>query len=95
MPAKRMLTICLMAILLSGCGQLVSERLAVSNKSAAGQCPTSQRVVIMPFADYTYESSLDKAFHRNLLIMENLIGGIPCPHWRNSYQQSYLRIQTM
>ncbi|MBU0479626.1 MAG: hypothetical protein KKG47_00860 [Proteobacteria bacterium] len=72
MSAKRIITIGLMGFMLSGCGQLVSEKLAVNNRSAAGQCPDSHRLVIMPFADYSYESDIEKAYRRNIKIMENL-----------------------
>lgn len=72
MPAIKSLTLGFMAIILAGCGQLVSEKLAVSS-SAPPQICTGKKIVILPFADYSYEEDADRAFRRNINIMDNLI----------------------
>lgn len=72
MPAIRYFAIGILAILLSGCGQLVSEKLTVSQSATAPECPISRRLVILPLADYSYFGDADIALQRNLAIMENL-----------------------
>ena len=57
-------------LIATGCGQIVSERLAVSASTRTGPC--LQSIVVMPFADYTYTDDLAEAYKRNNLIMEEL-----------------------
>ena len=61
----------LLALVISGCGQIVKESLKVPppQKSAAG---TDKTVVILPFADYSYADDIDTAFRRNLYVTENI-----------------------
>ncbi|NPA24642.1 MAG: hypothetical protein GXO34_02305 [Deltaproteobacteria bacterium] len=59
-----------MLILLAGCGQVTKETVSpvpVDKIKASGKS-----VVIMPFADYTPDSSPDLYWRRNLLVMESL-----------------------
>jgi hypothetical protein len=72
MPAIRSIAIGILILMLSGCGQLVSERLAVSNSASADNCPITRRLVVLPLADYSYVDDTELALHRNLAIMENL-----------------------
>jgi len=71
MPTIKSLTIGIMVFMLSGCGQLISEKLAVTDSSRMPTC-TGKKLVILPFADYTYSEDGERAFNRNLMIMENL-----------------------
>ncbi|MDW7771268.1 MAG: hypothetical protein SCH71_00090 [Desulfobulbaceae bacterium] len=61
----------LLALLISGCGQTVKESLKVQPtlKSTAGSDKT---IVILPFADYSYENDVASAYRRNMYIMENI-----------------------
>lgn len=72
MSAIKSLAIGFMAFALTGCGQLVSEKLAVSS-SAPPQVCTGKKIVILPFADYSYQEDADRAFRRNIDIMDNLL----------------------
>ena len=72
MPAIRIITIGILALVLSGCGQLVSERLTVSNSASDENCPITRKLVVLPLADYSYVDDAELAMHRNLAIMENL-----------------------
>jgi len=71
MPAIKSLAIGFMAFMLTGCGQLISEKLAVSDANRMNTC-TGKKVVILPLADYSYADDAERAFKRNLVIMENL-----------------------
>ena len=72
MPAIRSIAIGILILMLSGCGQLVSERLAVSNSASADNCPITRKLVVLPLADYSYVEDADLAMYRNIAIMENL-----------------------
>ncbi|WP_035274962.1 hypothetical protein [Desulfogranum japonicum] len=71
MKYNRYLLIGLLALFLGGCGTTVQESLKVqpATKSTVGADKT---VVILPFADYSYADTLDKAYNRNLYVTENL-----------------------
>ena len=71
MPAIKSLAIGFMAFMLAGCGQLISEKLAVSDSNRTPVC-TGKKLVVLPLADYTYEDDAERAFKRNMVIMENL-----------------------
>lgn len=72
MSALRLFVIGFLAFAVSGCGQLVTERLALSNSAPAPNCPINKKLVVMPLADYSYNENVQVAFQRNLAIMENL-----------------------
>ena len=72
MPAIRSIAIGIFILMLSGCGQLVTEKLAVSNSASADNCPITRKLVILPLADYSYTADASLAMHRNVAIMENL-----------------------
>lgn len=71
MSAIKSLAIGFMAFTLTGCGQFVSEKLAVSS-SAPPQVCTGKKIIVLPFADYSYEEDAERAFRRNIDIMDNL-----------------------
>ncbi|MBU0673064.1 MAG: hypothetical protein KJ950_00295 [Proteobacteria bacterium] len=72
MPAIKSIAIGVLAFMLSGCGQLVSEKLTVSNTAPAPKCTTGLKMVIMPLADYSYMEDAITAQRRNRAIMETL-----------------------
>ena len=72
MPAIRIIAIGIMVMMLSGCGQLVSERLAITNSATEPDCPITKKLVVLPFADYSYSVDAITAIQRNLIIMVNL-----------------------
>lgn len=90
MSAIKSLAIGFMAFTLTGCGQLVSEKLAVSS-SAPSQICTGKKIVILPFADYSYEEDAQRAFRRNVNIMDNLIARLSEKGFRLPVQEDLLK----
>ena len=76
--------------MISGCGQLVSERLSMSGSASPEKC-TSKKMVILPFADYSYTEDADRAFRRNINIMENLTGSLTGKGFRLPVQEDLLQ----
>lgn len=72
MSTLRLIAIGILAFMISGCGQLVSERLAISNTDSQPECPITKRLVVMPLADYSYNSDAQIALRRNMAIMESI-----------------------
>jgi len=61
-----------LALLISGCGQTVKQKLMVppaGNKSTIG---AGKSVVILHFADYSYANNVETAYRRNLFVTENV-----------------------
>lgn len=90
MPALRSLIIGLMAILLAGCGQLVSEKLAVSSSAPSQPC-AGKKIVVLPFADYSYQEDAERALRRNVDIMENLTARLTEKGFRMPVQDDLLK----
>lgn len=90
MSAIKSLAIGFMAFTLAGCGQLVSEKLAVS-ASAPSQICTGKKIVVLPFADYSYEEDAERAFRRNVDIMDNLITRLTEKGFRLPVQEDLLK----
>jgi hypothetical protein len=79
-----------MALSLAGCGQLVSEKLAASSSDSAQPC-TGKKMVILPFADYSYEEDAARALQRNVMIMENLTARLTEKGFRLPVQEDLLK----
>jgi len=90
MSAIKSLAIGFMAFTLTGCGQFVSEKLAVSS-SAPPQVCTGKKIVVMPFADYSYQEDATRAFRRNVDIMDNLTARLTEKGFRMPIQEDLLR----
>lgn len=90
MSAIKSLVFGFMAFALTGCGQLISEKLAVSS-SAPPQVCTGKKIVILPFADYSYEEDVDRAFRRNVDIMDNLLSRLSEKGFRLPVQEDLLK----
>jgi hypothetical protein len=90
MPAIKSLAIGFMAFMLTGCGQLISEKLAVSDSTRMPTC-TGKKLVILPFADYSYAEDAERAFKRNLIIMENLSARLSANGFRMPIQEDLLQ----
>jgi hypothetical protein len=90
MSAIKSFAIGLMAFTLTGCGQFVSEKLAVSS-SAPPQVCTGKKIVVLPFADYSYEEDADRAFRRNIDIMDNLLSRLTEKGFRLPVQEDLLK----
>ena len=72
MPALRSLIYGMVALLLAGCGQLVSEKLAVPRTIETEKCAVGKTLVVLPFADYTYADDIEDSYKRNQAFMEAL-----------------------
>lgn len=90
MSAIKSLAIGFMAFALTGCGQLVSEKLSVSS-SAPPQVCTGKKIIVLPLADYSYEEDADRAFRRNLDIMDNLLARLTEKGFRLPVQEDLLK----
>ena len=90
MSTLRLIAIGILAFTISGCGQLVSERLSASGDASPAKC-TSKKMVILPFADYSYTEDAKRAFHRNLNIMENLTARLTDKGFRLPIQEDLLQ----
>lgn len=90
MSTLRLIAIGFLALSVTGCGQLVSERLSRSNDTSLEKC-TVKKMIILPFADYSYTEDVERAFHRNLMIMENLTGRLTDKGFRLPVQEDLLK----
>jgi hypothetical protein len=90
MSAIKSLAIGFMAFTLTGCGQFVSEKLSVSS-SAPPQVCTGKKIVVLPFADYSYEEDAARAFRRNIDIMDNLTARLTEKGFRLPVQEDLLK----
>lgn len=60
------------ALMVAGCGQNVKETLHVPQAPGVDAPGSGKRIVVLPFADYTYADSMAAAFRRNLQVSEAL-----------------------
>ncbi len=60
----------MLALLLAGCGQIVTETVSVQQAVPAPACAVNRKVVILPFADYSYADDMKAACRRNMAITE-------------------------
>lgn len=90
MSTLRLITIGILAFMISGCGQLVSERLSLSGNDSPEKC-TSKKIVILPFADYSYTEDAERAFRRNIKIVENITASLTGKGFRLPVQEDLLK----
>lgn len=64
----------ILAFLVAGCGQVVTERLTTPQSQTGGtRCAVTKSMVVLPFADYSYADDLsESSFKRNIAVMEAL-----------------------
>ncbi|MBU0485717.1 MAG: hypothetical protein KKB30_14530 [Proteobacteria bacterium] len=91
MPAIRILIYGMLALILSGCGQVVTEKLSVQQSAANLPCPTSKKIVVLPFADYSYSEDVTIAQNRSLAIMEVLTDQLVANGFRLPVQEDTMR----
>ena len=72
MNRLKYLIIGILALIMAGCGQKVVETLNVPEGAGPNAPGVGKRIVILPFADYTYADTIVSAHRRNLQIMESL-----------------------
>ncbi len=62
----------LLALILTGCGQVVSERLTTPTTADASSCVTKKTAVVLPLVDYSSSDVDEAAFTRSVAVMEAL-----------------------
>jgi len=72
MNRLKYLIIGILALIMAGCGQTVVETLNVPEGAGPNAPGAGKRIVILPFADYSYADNLASAHRRNLQITETL-----------------------
>ena len=72
MNRLKYLIIGILALIMAGCGQTVVETLNVPEGAGPNAPGSGKRIVILPFADYSYADNLASAHRRNLQISETL-----------------------
>jgi len=84
--AKHILLCLITSLLACGCGQTVKESLKVQPvaKSAVG---ADRTIVILPFADYSENDTLETAYRRNLFVTENLTDQLVSNSFRLALQE--------
>ena len=66
------LTIGILALIMTGCGQTVVESLKVPESAGPNAPGSGKSIVVLPFADYSFADSLESAHRRNMQITETL-----------------------
>jgi hypothetical protein len=72
MQRLKYLTLIVLAIMMTGCGQTVVETLKVSEAPGPNAPGAGMTIVILPFADYTYADNIIDSYRRNLKVTETL-----------------------
>lgn len=72
MQRLKLITLIVIALMMSGCGQTVVETLKVPNAPGPNAPGSGKTIVILPFADYTYADDIADAYRRNLRVTETL-----------------------
>ncbi len=80
-----------LTMLVAGCGQIVSERLAVSANTPPPTCPTGKKIVVLPLADYSYAADSETAVKRNMAIMENITDQLTANGFRLPVEEDLLK----
>jgi len=62
----------MLALLLAGCGQAVTETVSVPQSVPSTSCDVNRKIVILPFADYSFADGFQAAAKRNMAVMEAL-----------------------
>lgn len=88
MSMSRMFLYGFMALLISGCGQTVTETLHVpASAPAPVVCETDKTIVALPFADYSNADDLASVQQRSMIIMEALTDNLVAKGFRMPVQE--------
>jgi hypothetical protein len=79
------------ALLLAGCGQIVTESVSVPQAVPSTACAVNRKVVILPFADYSYADDMKAASQRNMAITEALTDELVARGFAVPVQEDTLR----
>ena len=72
MNRLKYLIIGILALIMAGCGQTVVESIKVPESAGPNAPGAGKTIVVLPFADYTYEDELVSAHRRSIQIIESL-----------------------
>jgi len=81
----------MLALLLAGCGQIVTETVSVPQAVPASPCAVNRKVVILPFADYSYADDIQAVSRRNMAITEALTDQLVARGFAVPVQEDTLR----
>ena len=91
MNRLKYLIIGILALIMAGCGQTVVETLNVPEGAGPNAPGYGKRIVILPFADYSYADSLVSAHRRNLQITETLTDRLAMNGFNQPIQEDVFR----
>jgi len=91
MNRLKYLIIGILALIMAGCGQTVVETLKVPEGAGPNAPGSGKRVVILPFADYSYADSIVSAHRRNLQITETLTDQLAINGFNQPIQEDVFR----
>lgn len=72
MSGIRIILCGMVALLLAGCGQIVTETVGVPGAVPNSDCAVNRKIVILPFADYSQADDIATAAIRNMAVVEAL-----------------------
>ncbi len=91
MNRLKYLIIGILALIMAGCGHTVVETLNVPEGAGPNAPGYGKRIVILPFADYSYADSLASAHRRNLQISESLTDRLAVNGFNQPIQEDVFR----
>lgn len=91
MSGNKIILCGMLALLLAGCGQIVTETVSVTNAVPASACAVNRKVVILPFADYSYADDMKAASQRNMAVVEALTDQLVARGFAVPVQEDTLR----
>ena len=91
MSGIRIILCGMLAMLVAGCGQIVTETVSVQQTVPSSSCTVNRKIVILPFADYSYADDMQMAFMRNMAVMEALTDQLVARGFSVPVQEDTLR----
>lgn len=91
MNRLKYLIIGILALIMAGCGHTVVETLNVPEGAGPNAPGFGKRIVVLPFADYSYADSLASAHRRNLQISESLTDRLAVNGFNQPIQEDVFR----
>ncbi|MBU0728884.1 MAG: hypothetical protein KKE17_14410 [Proteobacteria bacterium] len=90
MSAIRIFLIGMLALIVSGCGHVVKDNLTIPPSATSASCDFNKRIIILPFADYSYADDIETTYNRNMAIMEALTDQLVAKGFRVPIQEDTL-----
>jgi len=81
----------MVALLLAGCGQIVTETVGVPQSVPSSDCAVNRKIVILPFADYSQADDIASASMRNMAVSEAITDELVSRGFSVPVQEDVLR----